>query len=100
MFPLMNRPVRVALDAMGGDYGPGVTVAGAEIAHQRRPDSTFLLYGDEALIDPLLSERPKLRAAAKVIHTDVAIRMDDKPSQALRYGRWKSSMWLALDAVK
>ena len=26
--------------------------------------------------------------------------MDDKPSQALRHGRWKSSMWLALDAVK
>src|ERR1043166_5369069 len=26
--------------------------------------------------------------------------MDDKPSQALRYGRWKSSMWLAIDAVK
>jgi glycerol-3-phosphate acyltransferase PlsX len=26
--------------------------------------------------------------------------MSDKPSQALRYGRWKSSMWLALDAVK
>ena len=34
------------------------------------------------------------------MHTDVAIRMDDKPSQALRYGRWKSSMWLAIDAVK
>jgi glycerol-3-phosphate acyltransferase PlsX len=30
----------------------------------------------------------------------VAIRMDDKPSQALRHGRWKSSMWLTLDAVK
>ena len=26
--------------------------------------------------------------------------MDDKPSQALRHGRWKSSMWLAIDAVK
>ena len=26
--------------------------------------------------------------------------MDDKPSQALRNGRWKSSMWLAIDAVK
>ena len=37
---------------------------------------------------------------SKVVHTDVAIRMDDKPSQALRYGRWKSSMWLAIDAVK
>ncbi len=85
---------------MGGDHGAGVTVAGAEIAHQRRPDSTFLLYGDEALIDPLLNERPKLRAAARVIHTDVAIRMDDKPSQALRYGRRNSSMWLAIDAVR
>jgi glycerol-3-phosphate acyltransferase PlsX len=26
--------------------------------------------------------------------------MDDKPSQALRHGRWRSSMWLAIDAVK
>jgi glycerol-3-phosphate acyltransferase PlsX len=26
--------------------------------------------------------------------------MDAKPSQALRQGRWKSSMWLAIDAVK
>src|SRR5260370_21874004 len=26
--------------------------------------------------------------------------MDDKPSQALRHGRWKSSMWGAIDAVK
>jgi glycerol-3-phosphate acyltransferase PlsX len=28
------------------------------------------------------------------------VRMDDKPSQALRNGRWKSSMWLAIDAIK
>jgi glycerol-3-phosphate acyltransferase PlsX len=34
------------------------------------------------------------------VHTDVAIKMNDKPSQALRKGRWKSSMWLAIDAVK
>jgi glycerol-3-phosphate acyltransferase PlsX len=34
------------------------------------------------------------------MHTEVSIRMDDKPSQALRHGRGKSSMWLAIDAVK
>jgi len=34
------------------------------------------------------------------VHTDVAVKMDAKPSQALRQGRWKSSMWLAIDAVK
>ncbi len=35
-----------------------------------------------------------------IVHTDVAVRMDDKPSQALRQGRQTSSMWLAIDAVK
>src|SRR3990170_259735 len=39
-------------------------------------------------------------AKAELIHTDVAVAMDAKPSQALRKGRWKSSMWLALEAVK
>jgi glycerol-3-phosphate acyltransferase PlsX len=77
-----------------------VTVTGAEIAHRRRPDSEFLLFGDEGVIDPLLSTYPRLRSAAKIVHTDVAIRMDDKPSQALRYGRRRSSMWLAIDAVR
>jgi glycerol-3-phosphate acyltransferase PlsX len=96
----MTRPVRIALDAMGGDHGPAVTVAGAEIAHRRRPDSEILLFGNEAAIDPLVSSYPRLREAAKIIHTDVAIRMDDKPSQALRYGRRRSSMWLAIDAVR
>ena len=49
---------------------------------------------------PLLDARPALKAASRLVHTDVAVRMEDKPSQALRYGRWKSSMWLAIDAVK
>ncbi|HSK28398.1 MAG TPA: phosphate acyltransferase PlsX [Candidatus Limnocylindria bacterium] len=96
----MTRPIRIALDAMGGDHGPTVVVPGAEISLLRRPDTEFILFGDEAVLDPLVSGRPKLERAAKIIHTDVAIRMDDKPSQALRYGRRRSSMWLAIDAVR
>ncbi len=64
------------------------------------PTSNTLLFGDRAVLAPLLEELPRLKANSRVVHTDVAIRMDDKPSQALRYGRWKSSMWLAIDAVK
>ena len=41
-----------------------------------------------------------MKAASRVFHTDVAVSMDDKPSQALRRGRKTSSMWLAIDAVK
>jgi len=96
----MTRPVRIALDAMGGDHGPAVIAAGAEISARRHPDIEFIFYGDEAVLEPLVSGRPKLEPISKIVHTDVAIRMDDKPSQALRYGRRRSSMWLAIDAVK
>src|SRR5580658_6477401 len=96
----MSDKVRIALDAMGGDQGPAVVVAGAELALTRHPETEFLFFGNTALIAPLVDARPALKAAAKLIHTDIAVRMEDKPSQALRYGRWKSSMWLAIDAVK
>src|ERR1700720_1558714 len=90
----MADKVRIALDAMGGDHGPGVVVAGADLALSRHPDSEFLLFGNSSLIAPLLDARPELKARARLIHTEVAVRMEDKPSQALRYGRWKSPMWL------
>ncbi len=96
----MTDKVRIALDAMGGDHGPAVVVAGAELALQRHPACEFLFFGNATLIGPLLETRPKLKSASRIVHTDIAVRMEDKPSQALRYGRWKSSMWLAIDAVK
>jgi glycerol-3-phosphate acyltransferase PlsX len=96
----MADKVRIALDAMGGDHGAPVILPGAELALVRHPDIEYLVFGDRAVVEPLLEGLPRLKAASKFVHTDVSIRMDDKPSQALRYGRWKSSMWLAIDAVK
>jgi glycerol-3-phosphate acyltransferase PlsX len=96
----MSQKVRIAVDAMGGDHGPSVVVAGADISLSHNPDSEFLLFGNRVLVSPLLDARPRLKAAARLVHTEIAVKMDDKPSQALRYGRWKSSMWLAIDAVK
>lgn len=96
----MASQVRIALDAMGGDHGPSVVVAGAALALIRHPDLRFVFVGDEAAIRAALAGHARLADVATIHHTDVAIRMDDKPSQALRYGRWKSSMWLAIEAVK
>ncbi len=96
----MSDKVRIALDAMGGDHGPSVVVAGAALALQRHPECEFLFFGNTSLIAPLIDAKPKLKAVSRLVHTDIAVRMEDKPSQALRYGRWKSSMWLAIDAVK
>src|SRR5262249_37323520 len=89
----MPQQVRIALDAMGGDHGPSVVVPGAELALAQHPDTTFILFGDRTSVEPLLAAHPRLKAASQLVHTDVAVRMDDKPSQALRNGRWKSSMW-------
>src|SRR4051812_14072352 len=96
----MPQKVRIALDAMGGDHGPSVIVRGAAVALTQHPDASFILFGDQAKVEPLLAAHPRLKDACRLVHTDVAVRMDDKPSQALRKGRWKSSMWLAIDAVK
>jgi glycerol-3-phosphate acyltransferase PlsX len=96
----MSETVRIAIDAMGGDHGPSVVVPGAALALRERPKTRFLLVGDEAQIGPLLAREPSLAAASEVVHTTVAVRMDDKPSQALRSGRRTSSMWMAIDAVK
>jgi phosphate acyltransferase len=96
----MADKIRIALDGMGGDHGPAVVVDGADLALSRHPDSEFLFFGNSSLIAPLLDARSALKARSRLVHTDVAVRMEDKPSQALRYGRWKSSMWLSIDAVK
>jgi glycerol-3-phosphate acyltransferase PlsX len=96
----MPHKVRIALDAMGGDHGAAVVVPGAELSLSRHPDIEFLLFGDRADVEPLVAARPQLKAASSLVHTDVVVQMHDKPSQALRKGRRRSSMWLAVDAVK
>jgi len=89
----------IALDAMGGDHGPEVVIPGADIALVRHPQLEFRLFGNEAQIAPILERYPKLAARSKVVHTEVVVKSDDKPSQAVRRGRG-SSMWLALEAVQ
>src|SRR3954470_2526814 len=95
----MPQKVRIALDAMGGDIGASVVIPGAAISLSRHP-AEFLLFGDRALIEAQLAKYPAMKAASRVIHTDVAVSNHDKPSQALRRGRKTSSMWLAIDSVK
>lgn len=96
----MAPQLTVSLDAMGGDHGPAVVLAGADIALMRKPSLRFELFGDEPAISAELQNFPRLRDVSSVHHCEISISMDDKPSQALRRGRWKSGMWRAIEAVK
>ena len=95
----MVEPRTLALDAMGGDHGPDVVVPGAAISLERHPQLSFIFYGDEARIQPILDKHADLKARSRVVHTTLVVAMHDKPSQALRRGKG-SSMWMALEAVK
>jgi len=86
----------LAIDAMGGDDAPDVTVAGAELFVAARPSARVRLHGDETKLASLLS---KATERIEIVHTDLAITSDMKPSQALRRGKG-SSMWNAIEDVK
>ena len=92
------RPI-IALDAMGGDGGPAVTIAAAEIAHKRYPKLTFRFYGREDAIRAELARAPRVAKDAVIIHSDEEVLGTDKPSQVLRRAR-RSSMGMAVEAVK
>ena len=92
--------IRISVDAMGGDHGPAVTLAGLSHVATRRPDARFVIFGQQDAVLPVLEQMPKLKEVSTFVHCDVAVQMDAKPSQALRHGRWKSSMWKAIEAVK
>jgi glycerol-3-phosphate acyltransferase PlsX len=96
----MAATVTASLDVMGGDRGAEVVVPGADAVLARQPHLRFILFGSESVVVPWLERYPRVKAAARFEHTDVSVQMSDKPSQALRRGRWRSSMWRAIDAVK
>ncbi|MGI9425993.1 MAG: phosphate acyltransferase PlsX [Hyphomicrobiaceae bacterium] len=95
----MTSALTIAIDAMGGDHGPGVVIPGAAISLVRHPQLRYRLFGDQAVINRELQQNPELASRSEVVHTDIVVSMDDKPSQAVRRGRG-SSMWLAVEAVK
>lgn len=92
--------ITLAVDVMGGDHGPSVTVPAAVKVAAETPDLRIMLVGDEAAILPFLSHAPSgVRARVDIVHTDEFVTMDDKIAVALRTKK-RSSMRLAIEAVR
>jgi phosphate acyltransferase len=88
----------ISVDAMGGDRGPAVVIAGLAKALKSQPDLRFVLHGPEEELTRLLSRRPALRDACVVRNAERAVAMTDKPAAALRAAQG-TSMWGALTSV-
>ncbi len=96
---MVAQTLTVSIDAMGGDAGPGIVVAGLARSAVRHPDVRFLLHGDETELNKLFAKRAKLLEKVTIRHASERVRMEEKPSQVLRRGR-NTSMWRAIEAVE
>jgi len=95
----VSNSSRIAVDAMGGDEGLAVMLAGVARARRRFEDMRFILVGDEAQITEGLKSHPNLTAHSEIVHAPEVVGSSDKPSQAIRRAK-TTSMGVAIDMVK
>ena len=93
-----TRPVRVALDAMGGDYGPAETVKGAVLAAQSANVEIFLV-GDREPVEQALANHDVSGLSIGIVPSEDKIGDDEHPIQALR-SKPKNSVMVATQFVK
>ena len=92
--------MRIALDAMGGDYAPQNTVAGAALALREYPKITRLfLTGDEQAIKAELSKIGCMDPRIEIVHTTQVVEMSDAAVDSVRRKK-DSSVARAVDLVK
>ena len=91
------RKLSIAVDAMGGDYGPKVTVAAALIALAKHPDLKIILVGNKDQIKSYLPKQEQANLA--VHHASEVVAMDEPPAAALR-SKKDSSIRVACELVK
>lgn len=92
--------MRLALDALGGDHGTGVTVVGAYNYVKDKPTDTVLLVGDQSLIKEELDKIPaKYHNRLPIIHAPENILMSESPLEAIKKKK-NSSMMIGLQLHK
>lgn len=90
----------ISIDAMGGDFGPEVTVPASFEALKKNPDLNLIMVGDEAVLDPLLKQGMNdFTGRITVQHASERVEMHDSPSKVLR-NKKDSSMRVAINQVK
>ncbi|WP_439861653.1 phosphate acyltransferase PlsX [Pseudomonas sp. MBLB4136] len=95
----MSAPI-IAIDAMGGDFGPRCIVPASIACLAEFPSLHLVLVGQAPLIEDLIARNPGVdRARLRVEHASEVIAMDERPAQALR-SKADASMRIALELVR
>jgi glycerol-3-phosphate acyltransferase PlsX len=94
------REITIAIDAMGGDHGPHVTVRAALDFLRQEPDINIVLVGlEDAIRAELKASKSEPGTRLRIHHASEVVKMDDPLPVALRTKK-DSSMRVTADLVK
>ena len=92
--------ITLSIDAMGGDFGPQVTIPASLSCLEKNPELKLIMVGDEAVIRPLLTDAmAKFQDRLSVHHASQVVEMDEPPQKALK-NKKDSSMRVAINLVR
>jgi len=95
----MNKPIVIAVDAMGGDNSPKKIIDGIELYNQKSKIFFYKLFGDKNLIEKSLKNKKIDNQSYEIIHTEDSIKDEDSALTAAKRGK-NTSMWLSIESVK
>lgn len=91
--------VVISVDAMGGDRGPAVVVAGVADAARKNSNIRFILHGPAKELSRLVARRKGLTEVCDIRDAPDVVTMSDRPSQIIRNAQG-TSMWSAIESVR
>ena len=91
--------ITLAVDAMGGDHGPKITIPASINALTRYDQLHIILVGDKELIEKELQKNKYTNTRLSIQHTTEVVEMDESPQSALK-NKKDSSMRVAINLIK
>ncbi len=95
----MEKPIKIAVDAMGGENSPFKIIKGIEIHNQSSPNVFYNLFGNQNIINPIIKNLKISKSSYKIFHTENLIKDTDSPLSAAKKGK-NTSMWLSIESLK
>ena len=95
----MNKPIVIAIDAMGGDNSPKKIIDGIELYHQKNKNVFYKLFGARELIEKSLENKKIDKKNYEIIHTENSIKGEDSALTAAKKGK-DTSMWMSIESVR
>jgi len=94
----MNKVIKIAVDAMGGDGSPKKVIDGIIHHYQKNKETFYKIFGDQEQIDNLIDNQLS-KNSYEIVHTKETVKGTDSPLEGAKRGK-KTSMWLAIESVK